>query len=57
MCSNTRQAGGGFLLACAMGGWYLLVIQLTESLSFGFKIPIGSLNTIPEIRKKTVEQL
>lgn len=37
------QAGGAFLFACSMGGWYLLVIQLTESLAFGFKLPIGSL--------------
>jgi succinate-acetate transporter protein len=52
-----QKAGGAFLFACSMGSWYLLIIQLTEAVEFGFKFPIGALSKPKDLAERASQPL
>lgn len=43
VADDIKQVAGGFLLAACMGGWYLLLIQLTGNRGLTARFPIWAL--------------
>lgn len=53
LSSSRRQAGGAFLFISACSGFYLVVVQISESVDMPFTLPVGDLAPLWPKKKKS----